>query len=361
MGPEQSQINQWPVVEVAVSSLLVADSLRISGENQEHIEALAVTQGQLPPITVHRPTMRVIDGMHRLRVAKLRGRDRITVRFFDGDETDAFVLAVRSNIAHGLPLSLADRKAAAARIIESHPQWSDRMIASVAGLAARTVAEIRKRPTDESARSGSRIGQDGRVRPIDGTPGRVLALELMTDNPSLSLRQVARAAGISPETARDVRNRLRRGEDPVSKQQVNRDRVKRDRVKREQVDREPVNRGPVLKGGRDGRSERPSSAGFNRALRQNRPAVIERLRADPSLRLTETGRTLLRLLYIHSINTEEWEKLIQNIPPHCSSLVAQLARDYAQMWKELAERVESEVANVCVPLRAKREAAPCLQ
>jgi len=248
------------------------------------------------------------------------------------------VLAVSSNIAHGLPLSLADRKAAAARIIVSHPQWSDRMIASVAGLAAKTVAEIRKRAASESARCDSRIGQDGRVRPIDRTQGRTRAFELMSKNPSLSLRQVAQAAGTSPQTARDVRARLLRGQDPVSKQRG-----------KEQPN--PGSR-PATH-----RVERPNSIELRQAQSQSTAAVGERLRADPSLRLTETGRTLLRLLYAHSINTEEWEKIIQNIPLHCSSSVAQLARRNARMWRELAERLERKSDNICVPLRPEPEAA----
>jgi ParB-like chromosome segregation protein Spo0J len=327
LGLEQPAVTQWPVVQVAVSSLSVRDSVRMAGEDQEHIEALTAVQGQLPPIIVHRRTMRVIDGVHRLRAAKLQAQDHIAVRFFDGDETDAHVLAVSSNIAHGLPLSLADRKAAAARIIVSHPQWSDRMIASVAGLAARTVAEIRKRPAIEPARCSSRIGQDGRVRPIDGGRGRERAFELMTRDPSLSLRQVARAAGISPETVRDVRGRLRRAEEPVPKQR---------------------GKGQLNHGGRPARprSEPPSSTEFDQAQRRNPATVRERLKADPSLRFTETGRILLRLLYAHAINTEEWEKIIQNIPPHCSGLVAQLASDNARMWQELAERLRGPETSV---------------
>jgi ParB-like chromosome segregation protein Spo0J len=205
----QQQVEQASVVTVAVGSLSVADSPRMSGENSEHARALAETHEQLPPIIVHRPTMRVIDGVHRLRAAKLRGQDQISVRFFSGSEDDAFVVAVRSNIAHGLPLSLVEREAAARRIITSYPQWSDRMIASVAGLASRTVAEIRRRHFGPSGDTVARIGRDGRVRPIDGAAGRMLAAELVSGNPDLSLRQVARVAGISPETARDVRNRCR--------------------------------------------------------------------------------------------------------------------------------------------------------
>ena len=67
--------------------------------------------------------MRVVDGMHRLQAARLNGAKTIVARFFHGDDEAAFVEAVKSNIAHGLPLSLADRKAASLRIITAHPPW----------------------------------------------------------------------------------------------------------------------------------------------------------------------------------------------------------------------------------------------
>jgi ParB-like chromosome segregation protein Spo0J len=57
--------------------------------------------------------MRVIDGMHRLMAASLQGRESIDVMFFHGSEIDVFLRAVQENITHGLPLSQADRRAAA--------------------------------------------------------------------------------------------------------------------------------------------------------------------------------------------------------------------------------------------------------
>ncbi|MEV4256382.1 helix-turn-helix domain-containing protein, partial [Spirillospora sp. NPDC049652] len=197
------------VVRVEIAALSTRDSPRVLGEDPDHVEALAAVQDELPPILVHRATMNVIDGMHRLRAARLRGDDRIPVRFFDGDAADAFVVAVQHNIAHGLPLSLADRKSAAERIIASHPQWSDRRIASATGIAPGTVAEIRRRTRGTA---DVRIGQDGRARPVNGVEGRRQAAELIRKEPGLSLRQVARAVGISPETVRDVRNRLNQGD-----------------------------------------------------------------------------------------------------------------------------------------------------
>jgi len=315
------------VEQVAICSLFVADSPRISGENPEHLKALVVADGELPPIIVHHPTMRVIDGVHRLQAAGLRGEEKIAVRYFYGSEAEAFVLAVKSNITHGLPLSLADRESAAARIVGSHQQWSDRMIASVTGLAAKTVAGIRMRYTRNVAQHDARIGQDGRVRPVNGSAGRVLASELFTDDPNLSLRQVARAAGISPETARDVRNRLRQGEDPVQR--------RRSKVRADQGD------------GRGGHlTEIGARARLARAQSQDRAAVVERLKADPTLRFTETGRVLLRLLHMHAIQAEEWQKIGDNVPPHLSAIVTYLARQCAVRWKELAEQIERKTADM---------------
>ncbi|MCQ8194971.1 ParB N-terminal domain-containing protein [Streptomyces sp. RCU064] len=313
------------VVEVDIASISTAESPRSSGEDPEHIQALAETEVTLPPIIVHRSTMRVVDGAHRLRAAELRGDEKIKVTFFDGSKADAFVLAVGSNITHGLPLSMADRKSAAARIIVSHPQWSDRMIASVSGISAGTVAEIRRRSSAEDAASGSRIGQDGRVRPINSAAGRELASRLITADPGLSLRQIARAAGISPETARDVRNRMSRGEDPL-----------------------PKSRGAAKAAG-DRRTEALSRSTAGAATAEvvpmaDRLAAVHRLTSDPALRFNETGRRLLRLLNINMLSAEEWQEIIANVPPHCSGIVASLARECAGMWDEIAVRVDLQLA-----------------
>jgi ParB-like chromosome segregation protein Spo0J len=323
LEPEEEEINRQPVVEVEIGSLLLTDSPRLSGANPDHVAAIAAAQNPLPPIVVYRPMMRVIDGVHRVRAALLRGEEKIAVRFFDGGAADAFVLAVKLNVTHGLPLALADRKRAAERIITSHPQWSDRRVASVTGISPGTVADLRRRADDGSDRVASRVGQDGRIRPLDGSAGRRLAGQLMTENPQLSLRQVARAASISPETARDVRNRLRNGEDLIPRQ----------RQKGLAGDGEPAiaqstvrpQREPVI----------------------DRATIVNRLKADPALRYNETGRNLLRLLTLHNVWTEEWEAIVNNLPPHCAGVVADLARQFADLWSDFATRASREVAKVC--------------
>ncbi|MGH3170069.1 MAG: ParB/RepB/Spo0J family partition protein [Trebonia sp.] len=327
---------------VSVKSLISADSPRSSGEDQEHVKLLAGVEAELPPIIVHRPTMKVIDGMHRLRAAMLRQQDKIAVRFFDGDQADAFVLAVKMNVSHGLPLSLADRKAAAVRIVKSRPEWSDRLIASTTGLAHKTVAEIRRQHSVEPISTGgvegaggeARIGRDGRMRPVDNAKGRTIAGELIQQQPNLSLRQVARMSGISPETARDVRSRINRGEQPIRR-----------------------SAGSGHQGARHaGVSGNRASHAAQREF-QSLDHLLQRFRADPSLRFSETGRMLLTLLQAHAVSEEIWRRIADNTPVHRREILARVARHCASNWQTLAERLERGIPSTALSLKRIRGAA----
>lgn len=305
-----------PTIWLSVESLLGADSPRLAGENIEHVLVLNETEARFPPITVHRATMRVIDGMHRLRAARLRGDARIEVRFFDGNEDDAFVHAVEANVAHGLPLSLPDRTAAAARIVASHPHWSDRRIAEVTGLAATTVGSIRRRSIGDFTQSNIRVGRDKRARPVNNSSGRTLASELMSRSPDLPLREVAKAAGISVSTAHDVRKRIRQGRHPVPARQRTGSAVE-----------SPTTDHAVTNGAR-------------RISTTDVEPILRRLRADPSLRFSDSGRELLRWLVLHAADVHQWERLIDSIPVYSRSLVVELARGTSEAWHEFADRLD---------------------
>lgn len=325
-----------PVQIVPIASLRTAGSPRLTGENSGHVRALAETEATLPPIVVHRATMRVVDGLHRLRAALLRGWTELPVRFFDGSEQDAFVLSVELNVKHGLPLSTADRAAAATRILEFHPHWSDRAVASAAGLSARTVCAIRQRMEGpEAASSGTRVGRDGRVRPLSTAAARRQASILLTERPEASLREVAATVGISPGTVRDVRNRLLRGEDPVPPSQ-------RERATPRMNGRES---------GRTAHQDRGRRAGSASGTRRTAQAasgdageLLRVLSRDPSVRLTESGRHLLRLFASHAVPAERREQLAENVPAHCAALAAGLARSCAESWLDLARRLEERSA-----------------
>lgn len=322
-GVGLDDIQRGPVVRVALDQLREPRALRLSGENLDHARALAEASVQLPPIIVHRPTMTVVDGLHRLRAAQLRGDADVAAWFFDGSEADAFVLAVRANIAHGLPLSLADRRAAAERIIVARPESSDRFVASATGLSPKTVAQVRRGVLGSTEEVRSRIGQDGRARPTDIARRREVAAALMLEDPEWSLRRVARAAGISPETARTVRNTLwPSGQETIA---------------------EPDDQGPP---------PRPVSVAVPRQRR--RPAIsarsgpdpmvmVRRLRSDPALRLSESGRILLRLLDVHVMSDDRWTSIIDAVPAHCRHVVAGVAAECAQAWATVAEQLRRDV------------------
>lgn len=305
-----------PVTSVPISRIQAGDSPRLGGLDPEHVRCLADSDADLPPILVHRGTWRVIDGSHRLGAAVLRGQETICVQFFDGDERDAFLLAVEYNTTHGLPLRLDERRAAARRIIQSHPEMSDRSIAVVAGLCARTVANIRA-AGDDGVQAATRIGRDGRVRPLNSADGRRIAGAMFLNEPDSSLRKVAREAGISIGTTRDVRERVRRGEDPTLP--------------------------------RHGRKNPSPAAGATRAAARrpveqiDRRAILRQLSRDPSLRYSEAGRALLRWLDGRAIGTADWEGLLSAIPPHCAIVVARLARASALAWTSFAEALDEFV------------------
>jgi ParB-like chromosome segregation protein Spo0J len=329
-------LSEYPTKLVPVTDLVLSNWLRVKGEDIKHVRALAEVEDELPPIVVHQATMHVIDGMHRVRAAMLSGVAYIEALLFDGAEDEAFLLAVWLNVAHGLPLSRADRMAAAVRIIHSSPQWSDRAIARAAGLSDKTVASLRRRASAsaEIPHLPDRIGRDGRIRPFSPAAGRRVAGDLIAQNPDAPIREIALRAGISPGTARDVRERLRNGLDPVPPRQ------------RDASGSQPAE--PLLAGSRAGGSQAPGSRpgdeddGARERYLSARmtPKILESLRNDPSLRYNETGRLLLRLLALHTMSPADWEQLISAVPLHRAQAVAQVARSSAEAWREFATRLE---------------------
>jgi ParB-like chromosome segregation protein Spo0J len=296
---------------VAIGSLRPADSPRVRGQDAGHAHALRENLPDLPAILVNRRTMRVIDGMHRLSAARLAGADTIRAELIDTDERTAFLLAVQANTRRGLPLSLADREAAAERILSWYPYWSDRSIAAIAGLAATTVGAIRGRSTAAIGQLNARIGRDGRVRPVSAQDGRRRASEIIAARPGASLREVARAAGISLGTAHNVRQRMRRRSD----------------------------------GQRPG--DRPAGGRRRRAEPLPWQAARERLVRDPALRYAEAGRVLVRWLDARAIGVGDWRDVIDAIPSHWAETIINVAQSCGNEWHELAAELEQRTAAAC--------------
>ncbi|GAA1218163.1 ParB N-terminal domain-containing protein [Kitasatospora nipponensis] len=322
VGADELERQRFATVPIAL--LLPGESPRSEGPDAEHVARLAELDAPLPPILVERRTMRVIDGIHRLMAAFWKGHEAIEVEFFDGTAEEAFLRAVEANITHGLPLSRADRRAAATRIIVSHPQMSDRAIARAAGLGAKAVAAIRRGSVDTVPQLHVRVGRDGKVRPLSSVEGRKRAAELIAEDPQASLREVARLAGISPATVSDVRRRLEAGQAPVA-----------DRSVQSAASDAATVSVPRQRTGRRMRPVPPDPA-----------TVLEKLLRDPALRHKEEGRHLLRLLQQNAVGMQDWSGLTSVVPTHCGDLVVDLARRCAEVWEEFAQELDDRVRSV---------------
>jgi ParB-like chromosome segregation protein Spo0J len=326
------------IENVPIVALKPGASPRLAGENSAHVRMLAGLDIDLPPILVHRPSMRVVDGMHRLRAAILRGQDAIAVRFLDCDEKEVFAAAVEANVKHGLPLSLADREAAACRILLTNPQWSDRLVASITGLSHKTVGTLRGRASGETSQLHDRMGRDGRIRPVSTVLGRRKAADLIRQDPAKSLREVARAAGVSVGTVRDVRRRLDSGLDPVPEPHH-----AGGQARLQAVPERPGQAGPAAEAaftGAEAARARNISASDQGKPATDTNAILQSLSRDPSLRFCEKGRLLIRLLHTSMVCVTKLKTLADTVPTHRTATIAQLARACAESWSSLARQLE---------------------
>jgi ParB-like chromosome segregation protein Spo0J len=299
------------VLRVPVAKLRPGDSPRMSGQDEDHSQTLAEVQGTLPPILVHAETMRVIDGSHRVRAAMIAGETHVYARTFCGSEADAFVEAVRTNVTHGKPLTRMEREAAVRRILATHPSWSDRAIADVCAVSARTVAGLRRRASADGVQLNARVGRDGRARPIDASEGRRRAAAVLSRNPDASLREIAREANISPATARDVKARLRRGIDPLER-------------RRKHLTPVPERQDPPVVVESDRRDDH-----------------LRVLRDDSSLQSAVSGLRCMQLFNDRYITSQDWSEVASELPLSRIYVVGDLARMCAKSWNDFADALHA--------------------
>lgn len=310
VAPMQSNIigQLSPPTRVSLSALRAGLSPRLLGEDLRHVQGLAEVADQLPPILVHRGTMKVIDGAHRWRVAIDQGRTDIVVRFFEGSEEEAFLLGFTLNLQHGLPLTLEDRKSAAVRLLAVHSDWSDRWISDATGLSPKTAASLRRdvyASTEEIPQLTSRVGRDGRRRRLPKSS--------VTQSPG------GRHRVTSPSDTR-LNPPLRSGGDP----QLRLERRSRERLIAAKLPAQPHT--------------------------LDIAAAMAALRDDPSIRLSDPGRELLRLLAGSNLSEARRRQIASAVPPYRRALVADLAEQCAESWHALATTLRDQtpcVEDVC--------------
>lgn len=151
---------------------------RVAGLDEGHVRALEDAAGNWPPlVAVQQGTHYVlVDGLHRYAAAQNLGLANVPVRVVPPPaDGDLHALAFALNVVHGRPLSLADRRAEAARLLSLQPEVSNMEVARRAGLSPTTVAAVRAQLEDQAAiaPASERIGADGTRYPaIPSTPPR---------------------------------------------------------------------------------------------------------------------------------------------------------------------------------------------
>jgi ParB-like chromosome segregation protein Spo0J len=305
---------------VRVGSLNLDFSLRTEAIDPEHVRNLAGVLSELPPIVVHEPTGRVIDGQHRVQACLTRGQEFISAVLYHGSPDDAFAIAVRMNTCHGLPLSRVERSAAARQLLRTHPQWSNRMIAGMTGLSEATIRTRRGDIADPEVRSAVRVGQDGRVRPVSASDGRMRVSQLLAERPTASARTIAREAKVSTNTVLDVRRRLASGQEVLPA------------AVRSRTGPTPITAAAAAPG--------TTTAAVVPDIEEITESILGSLLADPSIRLSDRGRSLLRWLRANREVLNRRAEVVQAVPEHWSSPVARLARAYAASWQKFARELE---------------------
>lgn len=329
-------IDQLPVSNVLLSSLEHGLFLRGAGTDPSHVRLLAdaASSSELPPILVQSRNSRVVDGMHRLEAAKLRGEQSIRACFIDCTDEDAFILAVKSNTSHGLPLSRADRVAGAERILACRSDWSDRAVGAATGLSAKTIAGMRSSATGDIQQSTKRLGRDGKRRPLAGAEGRSRAADCIAAHPDASLREIAREADVSLGTVHDVRARMRRGADPHTEG--------RDPSALAEIAKHPTT-------DKDIAADRlPAGNAMTKRNSQQPtwPAISSKLANDPSLRYTEGGRIFFRWMTLHAMHAEKWKEFINVIPAYWLKDVSFIADWVSEQWREFAQELRDRQKSV---------------
>jgi hypothetical protein len=324
-----SLIEQLPEVSIPICSLMPGFHLRREGTDANHVRLLADAAGsvRLPSILIQKSGSRIIDGMHRLEVAKLRGECDISARIVDCTDEVALVLAVRSNTLHGLPLSRTDRISSAKRILATHADWSDRSVAEITGLSAKAIASIRNRTTDDAQFNGKRLGRDGKRRPVVPGEGRLRAADYINAHPGASLRQVAKETDVSLGTVHDVRERIRRGAEYAAQAPERRTAQLAGRTA-------AVAACPPV----PARVIHPET-GKRTAPPLAWSAISAKLASDPAVRYTEGGRAFLRWMAAHSMQADEWREFIDAVPRYWLKDVGRIAASMSEEWRQFAEQL----------------------
>ena len=302
---------------VPVAGLRITPRLQLRDAEPSHVQCLRGVLEQVPPILVDETSMEVVDGVHRVHAARAAGHSHIEAVMISGSDLQLLLAGIASNSRHGLPLSLAQRRYSARRLLELDDARSDRWIAEIVGLSAAAVASLRSSTVQTQQLnascpfengSSSRLGKDGRVRPLSAAAGKQMAAELFSDRPDRPIREVAQEAHISVGTAHAVKKALLHDSGPGTAEQ------------------DPL---------------RTPAAGCHADVARRAPApspaqaVLSRMARDPSVVQSEGGRLAFRRLQALRIDAVTAHAIVQTLPPHYLDDAMHLINDSLGGWSVL--------------------------
>lgn len=148
----------------------------------EYAEAMK-SGARFPPVDVFYDgrDFWLADGFHRVRAYRKTGASKIEVRTHRGTKREALLFSIRANATHGLRRTNADKRRAVEMLLgdEEWSTWTDRVIATAAGVSQELVRKLRREVTTvvtsapkpakqqdpEKARPARRTGRDGKSYP----------------------------------------------------------------------------------------------------------------------------------------------------------------------------------------------------
>jgi hypothetical protein len=133
---------------------------RIEQLDQAYINELAAIPDLWPPVVVVAANgghYILVDGFHRISAAQQAGMQQISATVLPMPaDCDLLRLGFELNAAHGKPLTVADRKDYAQRLLAAEGSLSDREIGRRAGLHHETVGALRRGGQSNSATTAPR-------------------------------------------------------------------------------------------------------------------------------------------------------------------------------------------------------------
>ena len=161
--------------ELPVDDLVFDPNLNLRDQlDAETVERYDDAWDRMPPVTVFEVDGRwlLVDGFHRHAAAIRRKIPRISAEIRAGTFTDALDHAAQANLAHGLPLTRAERRRVVETRLRIHPDWSDRRLSDEMGVGRELIARVRKQLVEGGQLPAStvRVGADGKTYPAAGLP-----------------------------------------------------------------------------------------------------------------------------------------------------------------------------------------------